>query len=111
MSKNPDFLFVKFKTERVFTTLLDFISIEPNTIISKEIPAQYKSEEQAKYFENSTSFVKNSGFALIAGLTVGQLAGKEVFKRIWSLFSYMQIIVLVNDYSAISMPAVAKQTI
>ena len=56
-------------------------------------------------------FTKSSGIALIVGLIIGQLLGKEVIKRIWPLFSCMQIVVLMNEYNTISMPAIAKQTI
>jgi hypothetical protein len=34
---------IKFVEERVFRTIKDFIVIEPDFIISKEIPAQYTS--------------------------------------------------------------------
>lgn len=86
MSKFPDILSIKFKKEKVFTTLEDFISIKQNAIITKEIPAQYKDEKQAKAFETSTNLTKNTGIGVVVGLIAGQLAGKEVIKRIWSLF-------------------------
>ena len=89
----------------------DLIVIEPDFIISKEIPTQFSSKLQEQFIQASSNFTKQTGFAVIIGVIIGQLFGKEVIKRIWSLFSCMQMAILMNQYATISMPAIAKETI
>ena len=52
-------------------TLKDLIVIEPNLIVSKEIPAQYTSHGQEVWITVTTKIIEGGGYAMIIGVIIG----------------------------------------
>ena len=57
----------------------------------------------------ATKVANGGSYLILVGLIAGQMAGKSVIKRIWSLFMALQIAVLVLDYETMVMPATCEQ--
>lgn len=97
----PDRLVVSFIDERLFMTVSDFVTIEPYFIVAGNIVPQYASPVQAQLVELASAAANNGSYLVVIGLVIGQLAGKSVIERIWSMFMALQIAVLVIDYESI----------